>query len=130
MNRQEAEILLHKAFSVVVFAVFVGLLGAGVWVAWRYGVVAGYVGFAWVVPLAGLLWWNFEFEMFGISPLNTPFILAVLWGSFVLSVVCFPLIVVTQRGMSTLALAGVAAGALLNAVPFWVYVQLKRHPPR
>lgn len=124
-------ILPNKAVSVVIFAAFVALSGAGVWVAWSCGAVAGYLGFAWVIPLSAVLWWNYEYEMFGSSPLNTPFILTLVWGSFLLSVVCFPVLVVTLWGrMTVLTFLGLAAGALLNGIPAWFRLQFWLHPPR
>ena len=130
-RRVDVGILLHQMFSVLIFAVYAALWSAGVWVALRYGAVAGYVGFAWVVPLAAVLWWNYEFEMFGISPLNLPFVLSLIWGGFLLSVVCFPLLVLTEwERLSLLSFLGLMAGSFLNAIPFWVYMYLNKHPPR
>jgi hypothetical protein len=91
-------VILHKAVSVLVFSAFILLMCAGLLVAARFGASVGYVGFAWLMPLAGVLWWNYEYELFGISPLNAPFLYTLLGASSVLCGVCFPLLVATGRG--------------------------------
>jgi hypothetical protein len=121
---------IHKAVSFIVFAAFILLACAGLLVAARFGAVAGYIGFAWLVPLAGGLWWNYEFELFGISPLNAPFLYTLMGASFVLCVVCFPLLMVTHRGsMSAAAFAVLPFAAALHGIPFLFYLLLSRQRP-
>lgn len=123
-------VFLHKTISFLVFAAFIMLVCAGLLVAARFGAVAGYVGFAWLLPLAGVLWWNFEYELFGISPLNTPFIFTLLGTSMVLCVVCFPLLMVVRwRDTSVGEAAALTFAAVLHGVPFLYYLLLTRQRP-
>ena len=123
-------ILLHRAVSFFVFGTFILLACAGVWVAAKYGAVAGYLGFAWLLPLAAALWLAYEFELFGISSLNLPFVYTLLWVSFILSVVCFPLLVATGwDDLSGLSLAGLSLGAFLHGVPLWIYILARNKTP-
>ena len=103
---------------------FLLLLCVGLWVARRYGPVRAYAGFAWLIPLASFIWLKWEFESgFGSSALNVPFVLTVVGVSFVLGVVCFPLLVYRNRGrLSALKVAGLLICALLHGFPFLLYV--------
>jgi hypothetical protein len=123
-------VILHKAVSVLVFSAFILLMCAGLLVAVRFGAAVGYVGFAWLMPLAGMFWWNYEYELFGISPLNAPFLYTLLGASSVLCLVCFPLLVATGwGGTSAAALAVLAFAAALHGVPFLFYLRLIRQRP-
>jgi len=123
-------VIVHKAVSFLAFATFILLMCAGLFGAARFGTVAGYIGFAWLMPLAGVLWWNYEFELFGISPLNTSFVYMLLGASCVLSAVCFPLLIVTGWGsLAAPAWAGLSIAAMLHGIPFLFYLLLSRQRP-
>jgi hypothetical protein len=114
---------LNVLLQLIVLA-FLLLLCAGLWVARRYGPIRAYVGFAWLIPLTSIIWFKWEFESgLGSSALNVPFVLTVIGVSFVLAVVCFPLLVYRDRGrLSPLRAAGLLTGALLHGFPFLLYV--------
>ena len=123
-------ILLHRAVSFFAFGAFILLVCAGLWVAARYGAVAGYVGFAWLLPLAAALWLKYEYELFGISPLNEPFVYTLVGMSFVLVVVCFPLLIAAEWGeLSALTLAGLSLSSFLHGIPLSIYLLARNKKP-
>lgn len=113
--------------SIVFLIAFVLLLGAGTWAAFKYGSLNAYIWFSWVVPLAGAYWWRYELNL----SINASFILSLVWFSFFLSIVCFPILLLTNwSNLSALKFLGLVAGSFLNSIPFLTYALLTIYPPR
>ena len=109
----------------LIFLTFVLLICVGLWVARRYGAVPAYLGFAWLIPLASLTWlrWGESKLGFGESILNAPFLLTVLAASFILGVVCFPVLIAKNRGrLSILKVVGLSFSSLLHGSACLLYV--------
>jgi len=114
----------------LVFITFLLLVCASVWVALKYGTVTAYIGFAWLIPLAGIIWWTFEYKIFGSSGLNLPFVLTFIIVSL-LAVLCFPvLIVLYWHHLSGLRRAGLMVSAFLHGIPFLMFLLMLLFPPR
>ena len=123
-------ILLRQAFSFFTFGTLILLVCAGMLLALRYGAVAGYIGFAWVLPVAAALWLNFEYELFGTSMLNLPFVYTLVTLSFILSVICFPLLIISRWGeLPILIMAGLSLSAFLHGIPFGIYLLARGKRP-
>lgn len=78
----------------LIFLTFVWLLWTGFLVARRYGPIPPYIGFAWLFPVTSLCWLAAGIDQ---SLIRIPFALTVIAASFVLSVICFPMILHTNR---------------------------------
>lgn len=114
-----------KILPPIIFAGFVLLIGGGVLVAWNYGAVAAYIGFAWVIPLAGIIWLKDE-DIFGF--LNLTYAITVI-GVSLLALICFPFIVSMHwHDLTTVWRVGLIISALLHGFPLllylWVYVSV------
>lgn len=108
----------------LIFLTFVLLLGSGFLIARKYGSIPAYIGFAWLIPVTSIIWLKGEGKLgFSESLLNLPFVLTVTAASFLLSVICFPIILLTNReSLSVLRVVGLSVGALLHAIPFLIYI--------
>ena len=105
--------------------IFLSLIGAGLWVAWKKGVLYAYVSFVWLIPLASVMWlgWGEDQLGFGYSDLNLPFVLGVINISFFLSVICLPLLIYFKwNRLSGRQIAGLCCCALLHGFPFFLYI--------
>jgi hypothetical protein len=112
--------------SILFLIIFVLLICLGVWAAFKYGSIAAYIGFAWVIPLAGVYWWNYELDV-----LNERFITTLIGISFLLSVICLPLILFARwKNMSVPKFLGLIVSAFFHSVPFLMYSLLTIYPPR
>ena len=102
------------------------LLCTGMLVARRYGAIPTYIGFAWVIPVASIVWLKGESQLgFSESLLNLPFVLVVLMVSFVLSAGCFPAILASNKeSLSAGRVAGLSVAALLHGIPFLLCVMI------
>src|ERR1700754_1983161 len=114
---------LNRVVSMLIFAAYFALLGAGGWGPMEKGVVTAYVAFALLNPLATALWFRFEGEPF-FAP-NLPFAYTLLTTGFLLGVVCpLPITMVAWRNASPLAWVGILAASLLHSLPFLMYAVL------
>jgi len=108
----------------LIFLTFVLLLGSGLLVSRRYGSIRAYIGFAWLIPVTSIIWLKGESVLgFGESLLNIPFVITAIAASFVLSVICFPAILITNKeSLSVVRSVGLSLAALLYAVPLLLYL--------
>ena len=119
------DIFPSRTVSIIVFAAYLALIAAGLWVAVTRDPVTAYIAFAWVNPLAAALWLRFEFELFCGANVNLPFVYTLLATSFLAGVVCLlPVTLVAWRTASALAWVGILAASLLHSVPFLLYAML------
>src|SRR5688500_19724378 len=113
--------------SVLFLITFVLLIAWGIWVAFNFSSLTAYICFSWVVPLAGIYWSNYELDL----PINASFIISLIWLSFFLGIICFPLLLITNwSNLSPLKFLGLVASALVNSIPFLIYALLTIFPPR
>jgi hypothetical protein len=100
------------------------LLVSGILLARKYGLIPAYIGFAWLIPVTSVVWLKGEGVLgFGESLLNMPFVLTVIAASFVLSAICFPMILISNKAsLSLIRVIGLSLGALLHGVPFLLYI--------
>ncbi len=112
--------------SILFLITFILLVGLGLWYAFKYGAISAYIKFAWLIPLAGIYWWNYELDLF-----NEKFVLTLIGFSFVLSIICLPLLMITNwRNLSILKFLGLTISAFFHGIPFLVYLLLNIFPPK
>lgn len=113
-----------KMVPALITFTFALLVGVGLLTARRYGAIAAYIGFAWLIPLASFVWlkWG-EGELgFGTSSFNLPFVLGVI-GISALLLICFPLLVgINRDNLSALTVVGLIISALLHGFAFLFYM--------
>jgi hypothetical protein len=106
------------------------LIVAGWMVARKYGALTAYVAFVWVIPVVSIVWLKWEDRLgFDGSFITLPFLLGVVLVSFLVGIVCLPLILyLNWRQLSVLKIAGLILCGLSHAFPsllfafIWVYV--------
>jgi len=102
------------------------LIFLGLWVAFKYGSVTAYIGFSWVIFLASIYWWHYE-----LNALNFEFLQTLIVVSFLLSVICLPMLIVTNwKTLSVKKFLGLIVSAFFHGIPFLMYLLLTIFPPR
>jgi hypothetical protein len=78
----------------------------------------------WVIPLVTVVWLKGEDRFaFGSSFISLYFVLFVILVSFVVGIVCLPLILyLNWRRLSVSKVAGVVVCGLLHSSPFFLFV--------
>jgi hypothetical protein len=95
-------------------------------VAFSYGSVKAYIAFSWIIPFAGIYWWNYEVDI-----LNAEFIITLVWVSFLLSIICLPLLLIIYwKTLSGQQIMWMIISAFFHSIPFLMYSLLSIFPPR
>jgi hypothetical protein len=112
---------LLKAPLLIVFVAYIGLICGSLLATWKYGIVTSYIGFAWLVPLAGIIWAKGYFAFgFTTSSFGDPFCLtAIVLSLFAL--LCLPVIVaIYWHELSVIWRICLVAAGLSHGLPFEV----------
>ena len=105
----------------IISLVYIIVVAAGVYVTWKYGSVYAYAAFFWVFPLAAItcLNWGEGPLGFGYSILNPPYVLGTVLGSFVIGVICLPIVILWNwRELSPLKAVVLVVAGIFHASPF------------
>jgi len=124
MDLNDLHLLLNAFLPFLTAFIFLMLVVAGWFVARKYGALTAYVAFVWVIPLLSifLLKWGEQLG-FWYTSLSTPYALGFVFVSFVVGVVCLPLILyLNWRQLSALKIVGVVLCGLLHSFPFLLFV--------
>jgi hypothetical protein len=124
MNFDDLSLLLAVSLPFLINFIFIMLLVAGWMVARKYGALTAYVTFVAVIPVTAVVWLLGQ-GRFGFfeSPFGVFFALFVILVSFVVGMVCLPLILyLNWRRLSPPKVAGVVVCGLLHSSPFFLFV--------
>jgi hypothetical protein len=113
MDFDDLRLLLAASLPFLISFIFMMLLVAGWMVARKCGALTAYVAFVAVIPVTAVVW------LLG----QGRFALFVILVSFVVGMVCLPLILyLNWRRLSPPKVAGVVVCGLLHSSPFFLFV--------
>ena len=112
---------LLKMPLLVIFIAYILLICGSLFATWKYGIVTSYIGFAWLVPLAGIIWAKGYFAFgFTTSSFGVPFCLTAIVLSL-LALLCLPVMVaIYWHDLSVICRIGMMVAALSHGLPFEV----------
>ena len=125
MDLSDLPLLLGAFLPLLISFIFLMLVATGWMVAQKYGGPIAYVAFVWVIPLVSTIWLKWEDRLGFESPMGSLFLLYVIFVSFVVGVVCLPLVLyLNWRQLSRLKVIGLVLCAQLHSFPFYLFAYI------